>query len=168
MKTSIKITAVALMLGFAVQANAQENSDTNTASATVVAPIALTAGVPMAFGNVAVESSRGGTFVLATNGGLTATDGAQLTTNTGTPATFDVTGEGTYSFAVTLPANGEVVLTHSTDATATMSLNDFSENSPGALTGGAASFAVGASLGITGGQLAGLYSGDFTVSVDYN
>src|SRR5258705_7180265 len=75
-----------------------------TATATIVAPIAISKTVDMNFGNVAVIAA--GTVVLSpSTGNRTKTGGVTLpsTIGTVTAASFDVTGEGAYTYSITLP-----------------------------------------------------------------
>src|SRR4249920_2521913 len=77
-----------------------------TATATIVAPIAISKTVDLNFGNVAVIAF--GTVVLSpVDGTRTKTGGVTLpsTIGTVTAASFDVTGEGVYTYAITLPSS---------------------------------------------------------------
>lgn len=175
MKKVFKFTAIAALLAACstssfAQASA---SATATSTATIVTPIAIAkaSGGDMNFGNVAVGASSG-TVVLTPAAGRTATGGVTLPATTGTvaAASFDVTGEGTYTYAITLPSSA-VTLTRNTGSE-TMTVTTFTStpSDTGALTAGAQNLKVGATLNVGASQVAGTYvSGTaFTVSVVYN
>ena len=106
-----KITffAAIAMIAFTSNAVAQATVE-NTSTATVVAPIAITAGDDLAFGNLAVVAL--GTVKLTSGNVRTKSGGVTLTANEGTysPAGFTVTGEPTYAYTITLPGDTDVVL----------------------------------------------------------
>jgi hypothetical protein len=91
------------------------------------------------------------------------------------PSNCQVTGETGLSFHVSLPTSA--TLTHGSDS---MTLDTFTISTDTDLDalnrvleddgsgGGLAGFGVGATLHVGGDQPAGLYSGPFTVSVQYN
>ncbi len=82
----------------------------------------------------------------------------------GTAASFDVSGQGDYTYSVTLPASTTLV----DGATNEMTVDTFADNSTGTLDGaGAETFNVGATLNVGADQIAGSYTGTFDVSVDY-
>ncbi len=165
-----KLTFAALgLLAFAFNSNAQSTA-TATATATVITPISISKTTDMSFGNLAVQSGTGGTVVLAPVGTRTITDGVTLPSTTGpvSAATFTVTGSGTSTYAITLPSL--VTLTLS-GGVATMAASSFTSNpsATGALSSGTQDIAVGATLTVAAGQLAGVYtSGSFDVTVNYN
>ena len=144
-----------------------------TATATIVAPIGIANSVDMNFGNVAVSTSLG-TVVLTPAGTRTVTGGVTLPVVTGTVAAaeFDVTGEGTYTYSITLPS-GDYTITNTTGAGAeTMAVNTFTSTpiTTGTLSGGTQTLTVGATLNVTGSQVAGVYTNatGFDVTVNYN
>src|SRR5882762_9744039 len=67
-----------------------------TATATIVTPIGITKTVDMNFGNVAVQTSTGGTVVLTPTSTRSAFSGVTLPTTAGTvtAASFDIAGQG--------------------------------------------------------------------------
>lgn len=142
-----------------------------TGSATIVAPIAIANAVDMNFGNVAVIGS--GTVILAPAGTRTITGGVTLpaTTGTVTAASFSVTGEGVYTYAITLPSS-DYTITETVESSAAMIVNTFTStpSGTGALTAGAQTLNVGATLNVDAAQLAGLYTNatGFDVTVNYN
>ncbi len=172
MKILKKFLAAAIVgIGFASSANAQSTA-TATATATIVTPIAITKNVDMNFGNVAVTSTSG-TVILAPGGTRTKSGGVTLPAVPGTvtPAKFTVTGEGTYTFAITLPSTN-VTLTNTTGVGAeTMIANAFTSDlgATSALVAGSKIMFVGATLNVAALQKAGVYvSAPFDVTVNYN
>ena len=166
-----KLFATAIMIaGFATGSYAQSTASA-IATANVVTPISIAKNTDMAFGNLAVQAATGGTVVLAPAGSRTRTSGVTLPATTGTvsAASFTVTGNGSYTYAITLPS-GNVQLNH-TNATDFMNASSFTSNpsGTGTLSSGTQNIAVGATLTVAAGQLAGVYtSGNFDVTVNYN
>ena len=167
----IKYLATAiLMIAFSATMFGQAIASA-TASARMVTPIAIANASDMDFGNIAVSTSAG-TVVLATAGTRSATGGVTLpaTTGTVTAASFNVTGEGTYTYAITLPTT--YTITETVGSVETMTVNTFTSDpsGTGALTAGAQTLNVGATLNVAASQLAGTYTNatGFDVTVNYN
>ena len=165
------LAIAAAIFGVTNRANAQASATAN-ASAYVITPISITKTLDMNFGNLAVSASTGGTVVLSTAGARTATGGVTLpsTTGTVTAATFTVTGEGSYTYDITLPSSA-VTLTDG--AGHSMTVNAFTSDPTalaGALTAGSQTLYVGATLNVAAGQASGNYTTatPFTVTVNYN
>jgi len=166
-----KINSLIMIIMIAVSTGAvAQESATASSSATIVAPIAISKSVDMSFGTVAVDATAG-TVVLAPGGTRTFTGGVTLpgTTGTVTAAAFDVTGEAGYTYSITLPASA---ITLTDDTTNTMTVDTFTSTPTptGTLTSGAETVNVGATLNLTGSQIAGTYTNttDLTVTVNYN
>lgn len=167
--------ASALVLGGSgLAVNAYAATATATSSATVIAPIAISKITDLAFGKF--SALTGGTIKVDTDNTISVT-GAVVkgTGSTGTAAKFNVTGDASNTYSIAHSGTG--VLTH-TDTTTTMALAKVSaltavsgtttEVTAGALTSGAQSIYVGGTLTVASGQLAGVYSGDVIVTVEYN
>jgi hypothetical protein len=170
MKTRLLISTLVLaFISFSTTSYSQEIA-TATATATVITPISILKNADMNFGNIAVQSATGGTVVLDPAGTRTSTLGVTLPSANGTvsAAAFTVTGSGNSTYAITLPSS--VTLTHS-GGVETMAASSFTSNpsATGALSSGTQDIAVGATLTVAAGQLAGVYtSGSFDVTVNYN
>ncbi|HCV15589.1 MAG TPA: hypothetical protein DF637_04575 [Rikenellaceae bacterium] len=171
MKTTFKILAVLVaMVGFSASSYAQ-SSATATATGTILTPIAIANAANMNFGNVA-SSGTAGTVVLppAASPTRTTTGGVSLPSPVGTisAATFTVTGNGSATYAITLPSTATTV----TSGANTMTVDAFtsSPSGTGTLTSGTQTLYVGATLNVGASQAAGEYvSGTaFTVTVNYN
>jgi hypothetical protein len=168
-KTTNFFALVAVMIAFSVTAYSQVGaSATADATATIITPIAIShSGADLSFGNVAVNTNPG-TVVLTPLGGRSATGGCTLPAGAGTvtAAGFTVTGVAGVVYTITLPAS--VVIT---DGTNNMTVNTFtSDPTPtGTLTGGTSALSVGATLNVSGSQVAGIYTSaaPFTVTVNY-
>jgi hypothetical protein len=81
-------------------------------------------------------------------------------------AQFNLTGLAGASYSISLPTSDVTI----TDATSdTMIVNAFTSNAGSNLDGsGLATVKVGATLTVKANQAAGLYSGPFSVAIDYN
>jgi hypothetical protein len=170
MKNLFKLLIAAIMFtSLGTTAFAQVTASA-TASATVITPIALTKDVDMNFGNVAVIGA--GTVILAPAGTRTKTGGVTLPVATGTvsSASFTVGGEGASTYAITLPTADYTIT--KVASTETMIVNTFTStpSGTGALTAGAQTLTVGATLNVGAAQVSGSYTNivGFDVTVNYN
>lgn len=143
--------------------------ETANVSANIISTISITNQSigGLVFGDIS-SSSVAGTVVLTPSGSRTATGGATInTTATASPAVFDVEGDANTSFTITLPVS--VVLT---DPSSRVMVVDNFASSPSAAglldaTGKQILF-VGANLNVGSNQAFGSYSGQMSVTVDYN
>jgi hypothetical protein len=163
--------AYSAMFGGAIllpQLPAHAASDTSAATATVIVPITITNTQDLAFGRF--SANTGGTVVISTAGVRTSTSSVALSTvgSTQTASSFDITGDGSSTYTITLPTNGTVTIDDG--ASHTMAVNDFVSNpsATGTLSSGAQTVTVGATLTVGSGQTPGDYTGTFTVTVEYN
>lgn len=149
---------------------------TTTSTATVIEPIAVTKAADLVFGKFA--PGAGGSVTVATDGTRSAT-GAILSTAGSNPtaAKFDVTGDNDATYSINW--SGAVELAHATETATVMALEKISDlTASGATTGevttgtlsgtGAQSVYLGGKLTVGASQAAGTYSGDVTVTVEYN
>ena len=170
MKKMTKFLALAIMMLAFTAGTFAQVSATASATATIITPIAITKTTDMNFGNIAVNAS-GGTVVLTPAGGRSTTSGCTLPAATGTvtAASFTVTGEGTSTYVISLPANHTITRVSGTE---TMIVDVFAStpSGTGALTGGTQTLLVGATLNVGVSQVPGSYTNvaGFTVTVNYN
>jgi hypothetical protein len=165
---NITLLAVLAFAVFSINATAQSTANA-TATATIVKPISIAKNVDMNFGNIASDGTAS-TVLMGTDGVRVAGAGVTLpsTTGTTTAAKFTVTGEGAYTYDLTLPST---ITISNTDATpASMVVNGFTSNSTKKLSGGTEVFFVGATLNLGASQAAGIYTNStgFDVIVNYN
>lgn len=136
------------------------------ASANVLAPLSIATGIlPMNFGDVAGDATAATTVVLTPAGTTTASAGANAS-GSPTAGDFDVTGSGSLTYSISYPISA----TLTSPASDTIIVDTFTDNlgGSGSLTLGLQSFTVGATLQIGINQPAGLYSGTYAVTVNYN
>lgn len=169
MRKFTKLFCVSLMLlGLSASLFAQSTASA-TATARIISPIAISKVTDMNFGNIAISGA--GTVTLSPAGGRTPSVNVTLPVITGTvtAASFDVTGEGASTYAITLPGSYTITRVAGTE---TMTVNGFTStpSATGALTAGAQTITVGATLNISAGQVAGSYTNatGFDVTVNYN
>ena len=173
MKNILKSIAIATVVIGSANASFAQATDIASASANIITPISIVKTVNMNFGNVAVSAINAGTAILAP-GGTRTTGGAggvtlPATNGTVTAATFTVSGQASYTYAITLPAPCYI-----TDGSSnTMLVNNFTSNpsATGTLsTGGIQTLTVGATLNVSAGQAAGAYTNatGVPVIVNYN
>lgn len=174
MKKNFTLTflIVTALIGFSMSASAQATGSA-IATGTIVTPISIVKVDDMNFGNVAVSAATAGTVVMTPEGGTSTTGGVTLPATAGTvsAASFTVSGEGTYTYAITLPTT-DYTVTHTTIPASTMAVNAFTSTptGTGALTAGSQTLNVGATLNVDAGETAGTYTNatGFDVTVNYN
>ena len=137
--------------------------------AKVIAPITIenTGSTSMDFGTISRSNDVG--YVTVTPAAeRTVSGGASiLSSSVFSPAPFTVSGENDAAFNITLPADGTVELTRS-GGSETMAVDGFAHNSTLTLSSASTeSFSVGATLTVGGSQVAGEYTGSFSVTVAY-
>lgn len=152
---------------------AAEATATAEIGATVLTPISISKTADLNFGSFAADAAQAGTVVVATNGGRTFTGGTSAVSSGAgavSAASFNIAGQDTATFSITLPSSS-VTLTRAT-GTETMSVGTFVSDpaTTGTLTAGAATVAVGATLSVAAGQVAGTYANasGLPVIVAYN
>ncbi len=137
-----------------------------TASATITdAPITITSSQPLSFGDIGAGSAV--SVVDMTPAGVRSLESGDATLGAaaGTSGVFDLTGEPSKAYTVTLPA---APVTLSDGGTNTMTVDSFVSNASGTINAsGIDSFNVGAKLQVGANQAAGSYSGSFSVEVVY-
>ena len=170
MKTIYKLIGSAFLLSaFITTANAQSTATAST-TAVLVTPISVSKTTDMHFGTVAA-SGTAGTVLLDYADGRTTTGGASLPSGSTLQKTavFDVTGEGTSGFSISIPSS-PITLTGSVSGSMTVSdfLADLGASST--LVGGTKTLKVKATLNVSAGQVAGTYTNasDLFVTVNYN
>lgn len=175
MKNLTKMAGLAiLMTAFTLTSNAQNTatSAATTAGATIVAPITISAGSLLSFGQV-VTSAAPGEVILTSAGSRSAANGVSFSGVTGSPSAsvFTVTGETGYTYTITLPTSIDLDGTTGAAlaATASMTVDSFTKSiATGDLSDdGTEDFSVGATLHVGASQPTGAYEGTYTVQVDY-
>ncbi len=141
--------------------------ETGTANATIIAPITISANLTLEFGQI-VTGAVASVVRISTAGGRSLVSGdASLAGGTFRAGSFDITGEPSTTYAITLPA-GAATLTSGGD---TMTVDTW-VSSVGATStlsgGGTETFTVGADLNVGASQAEGSYTGTYSVTVDYN
>jgi hypothetical protein len=166
-KIIISLFTIGTLVGLSNNLNAQNTAtESGNANATIITPITITNTNDLSFGAI-VDGT--GTVTMSTAGVRTTDYQAFAGTQVGTvtAATFDITGQGAYTYAITLPTSA-VTLSEPDAATLTVSSFVSDPSGTGALTAGAGSVSVGATLNVIQGQTAGVYTGSFDVTVAYN
>jgi len=169
----------ALIVIFGLIPNASSQvTETTTAGARILTPLTIVEDLAMHFGTMGVQAGTGGTCVVSTDGVRSATDGVTLSALAPlfSLATYTVTGEPLFTYAITLPSS--ITVTH-TNTSNSMTINSLlakstsgseSHSATGTLLVGTGteSFTVGGTLNVDAGQLSGTYSGTFDTTVAYN
>ncbi len=171
MRNSLRFVAVAAALAgasFATSASAAASATAN-ATAEILQSLTLTADTALDFGQIAANT--GGTVTIKADSTVSQT-GSLVWTGTRVPAGFTATGSKGAAIVVTLPTVASTLYLGGVTTSANkMTLDTFSVN-PAAgfqldVTTGKAQFDVGGRLTVASGQVAGVYTGTFAVSVEY-
>lgn len=170
---NLALTVLAVSTAVFAGNSTAANNATAQATATVIAPIAITSSANLVFGSFA--PGAGGSVTVSTDGTRTAT-GAVLSAINSAPsaAKFDVTGDVGATYSITFAPLAEL-----TDGTNTMAIATFSDLTAagattgnvatGTLAGGAQSIYVGGTLTVDAAQVASTgYAGTIDVTVEYN
>jgi len=163
-----KITffAAIAMIAFTTNAVAQATA-TGTSTTTVIAPITISAGTDLAFGNV-TEDGTGGTVTVtaAATAVATGTSGAQAVDGTVTAGAFTVTGQAGNTYSITVPT-APATLTGLDVSAPTITVSGFTSDIATGSIGTTNTFYVGADITLAGPQLPDTYSGSYDVTVQY-
>jgi len=180
-KTIILLAAMVIMANFATILTAQTSAKVTTnAGAVLIVPFSITQTSPLHFGTINLVTIAAGTCILSTSGVRTFTGGLGPSSSIpiATNAAYTVTGKISATYSVTLPVAAVTIsIGSSVAAPDMMTVTAFTSRFTGApadlLTSklsatGTDSFVIGATLTSMASQNAGVYTGTFNISVDYN
>jgi hypothetical protein len=136
---------------------------TGTGNATIAVPIGVSAVNTLEFGSVQASASLG-TVAISAAGARSVTGGVTEFGGTLQAASFNVTGEGTSTYSISV-ADGTLTGSGGADMAVSSFTND--AGATPALTGGTDTFNLGGTLSVAANQGDGAYSGTFVVTVDY-
>lgn len=165
------LSIIAFLILFSCQVLGQVSSTAASIGieAKVIAPISIenTGSTVLNFGTV-TRSSSSGTVTITADGDRSATGGVSvLSSSEFSAALFSASGENNAEFSIALPDDNDVLLTLD-GGTKTMEVTGFGSNSDLVLSAsGTATFSVGAILHLDADQVAGDYSGSFSVTINY-
>jgi hypothetical protein len=185
MKNLLALIMVTVTIGFTGNSKAQTLSTVNaSAGATIIVPMTLTEQNSLNFGTSNKKSGVAGSVVLSTTGASRTFNGGVSGSSIGDPASnavFNVTGAYDSSYSITLPTSITVVESGSMTMTINelkirfsgsaedIAINEGTNSISKMLSGrGNDSFRLGGKLNIESEQMAGFYSGTYSVTVDYN
>lgn len=173
--------AALAIASLSVCAHASAADATATATAEVLAPISITVGANLAFGNVVAGN---GDVTVSTSGARTKTGAAAFSTSGASPAAaqFNVSGAGSNTFSIdytgsttmlTSSGGATMAIDWVTEAvtgtgTATGKTDASSDATVGTLSSGSARIYAGGKLTVGASQPAGNYTGSLKVTVAYN
>jgi len=164
-KTFKQIFIFLLVIGVCVPASAVVATATVTADITSTITVGTINGLK--FGDIAYGATAG-TLTLSSGGVRTTTGGVTVNTAiAGSPAAFDVQGDPNATYSITFPA--AVIMTNGSPNT--MVVDNFTSlpETTGVIdASGQQTLFVGATLNVNSNQSFGTYSGELTVTVDYN
>ena len=162
------VAAASTLLGAA--STAYSATANGTATASIVEAIGITSNVNLAFGSIVPDSGSVGNVVLGTDDTVNCMMVTCVPQSTTTSGSFSVTGQGNYTYAITLPSSPVIIDNSGSGGTGTMTIDTFTSNpsGTGTLSNGSQTLKVGATLSVDMNQEAGDYTGSYTVEVAYN
>jgi hypothetical protein len=166
MKQTLKFFALAvLMIAFSVSSFGQVSA-TALASATVIAPLTISATSDLNFGSLAATS--GGTVTVSTAGARSTTAGVTLAGGTVSAASYLISAYNGANITISLPS-ANITLTSGGN---TMLVGNYTATIPAGnytLTAATVTLSIGADLTVAAAQPAGVYTNnaDLTVTVNY-
>jgi Mat/Ecp fimbriae major subunit len=153
------------LLGAAVAAMVSTGANAATVSATaevdILAPVTLSQTAGLDFGTVAAAGTSGTVIIPNNSDGRTCSVGL-VCVGVSNRGAFSVVGASTYNVVITVAAS-----TTLTGAGAPMVLTLDPSATSLVATGTAQTFHVGGTLNIGAAQAAGTYTGQYTVSAEY-
>jgi hypothetical protein len=179
------LSTIFMMIAYTVNVNAQTLSTINaSAGARIIVPMTLSEQNSLNFGTSIKQAGVAGTVVLYTgdssrdfNGGVSASAIGDPASN----AVFNLTGTYDSTYSITMPTTITVVEPGSTtmtidelkirfeNASEDILINEGNHSISNVLdANGTDSFRLGGKLNIGSDQVAGVYSGSYMVTVDYN
>jgi hypothetical protein len=172
-KVLILFAVVVMITGYSTKVMAQATENT-AAAAKIVTPLSITETSSLHFGTMAILAGSPGTCVLSTMGIRTQTGGVNLSVQapTASNAAYNVSGAINTTYGITLPSTITV-----TSGASNMTINALLARTASAgvngLTGtlsasGTDNFTIGGTLNVAAGQVTGIYTGTFDVTVAYN
>jgi hypothetical protein len=172
-KVLVLLAVVVMITGYSTKVMAQATENT-AAAAKIVTPLSITETSSLHFGTLAILAGSPGTCVLSTQGIRSQTGGVNLSVQapTASNAAYNVSGAINTTYGITLPSTITV-----TSGAANMTINSLLARTASAgvngLTGtlsasGTDNFTIGGTLNVAAGQVTGIYTGTFDVTVAYN
>jgi len=173
MKNLIVFTFSLLTIGLIHSPLFAQTQEEVQVGATIGSPLEITKSADLHFGDI-VAGTDAGTLTIDTDGNITTTGGTEAFTfgvNDPSVATFEIKGMPFATVVVTLPENGDVVLTNQHGSGETMTLINFTTN----FTDDKYTFSppptvelkVAATIEVGADQEPGDYEGEFDVILNY-
>ena len=169
MHMTIRLASAAAAFAAAVALSASATAATTatgTANAEILSSLQLEEVTELDFGQIAVNGA--GTVVIAVEAGVDQCTGSLICAGTRTKGLFRATGTG--DVAITAQVL-EASITLTETGGATMTFDNFTIGWPNGntldATTGEREFQIGGTLNVGAGQATGVYSGDYTVEVEY-
>ena len=149
------------------QRDALAATTTATVEVNIISTINLVAQNGIVFGDISSSSSEG-TVTIDTDGSRTTSGGVTVNRNTsGTPALYEVSGDRSAYFSITLPDSVELT----SDAGDSMTVKNFSsvpEKNGQLDSSGRKDVYIGATLRVGAFQPFGKYKGVMSTTIEYN
>lgn len=158
--TGAAVTSVGIYSASTFAANVANS----TATANVIAPMAILEVAALDFGDISEDGTGGAVEVLVSDGTRNPTGGASISaSDAGNRGSYTVTGAGNRTYSIDIPDTTltglgtamPVTFTHDAGATPTLST-------------GADAFLVGGTITMNAPQTPDSYTGTYSVTVNYN
>lgn len=157
----------ALLLAFSTCAPAYAAVATATVTADITSTITMRTINGLVFGDLS-SSAEAGTLTLSSGGVRTTTGGVSVNRAiSSSPAAFDIQGAPNATYSISFPA--AIIMTNGSPNSMVVDNFTSSPETTGVIdASGQQTLFVGATLNVNSNQSFGSYSGQLTVTVDYN
>ncbi len=165
-KSMLKMVAAVLLITSMAASNALAADGTGTATANVVVPLAITNTIDLNWGTFAPDPTTPGTVEVpaAQAGPFNSTIVSLLAQ--GSTGTMALTGDNNRNIITTMSANPHIFTGTNPANIMTGNLSVLSPTATDSLGGG--TVYIGGVLDVGAGQPADVYSGNYTITVNYN
>jgi len=163
----VTIIGVAAALALGVSANAATRTATANVRIAIIAPLSITKTNDLAFGNIVPGATAGTVTINQATGAATKTGGVTLFGTANHAASFNITGSGRHNYVITVSAAPTLTRAGGTQTMKMTALRLNGATTRTMAASGTATLTLGGTLAVAANQVAGTYSGTFTVSVAY-
>lgn len=155
------------VLALGVSAHAATRTATANVRTAIIAPLSITKANDLSFGNIVPSATAGSVTINQVSGAATKTGGVTLFGTANHAASFNVTGSGGHNYVITVGAAPTLTRAGGTQTMKVTALVLNGAKTRAMPATGKATLTLGGTLAVAANQVAGTYSGTFTVSVAY-
>lgn len=166
----LKYTLTILVLIICSYAASAQSNASATISATISNPISISQSKNMNYSAIIVSPLQGGSIVMDPNGKEETSGGVKILNTDGVPASFVISGQGGYTYSITLPSTPVALDDESANLLNITDFTSYPALSGPTLQSGTQKINVGATLNLEKAESTGTVDAEipFDISVNYN